>query len=460
MHRADDFSLMWWAHGLRDRSPDGRRLRCVRTGRYGLAMDVEAADIVRLGPIPSRQTYDQALIESNDVVLDLPPAKLDLRVDVEGTVYRCTGSSVKAKGHSAARLISAGRFVQRCDLLGLEFADDRGNRLAAEGRLELIAWPDRLALRLDVQSEPTVGDPWSKATVAVRLTHDDGRVAQSASPAGDLWHAGQKRTCHVVLKFPPPSVDTQTPERTTVSALDPVGNRPCKVEYDAFRGCHRVDLDQVVPQGDHNDALERVRLTIRNPGEQEAVVRLALEKSRHGFRVRGIQPITGLSPMLRDTRGNPLGIPVQISKNWHTQRDPDVPYRGVWFHGYTLLHLPAGSQTELEFTMAYAHWGGVPAASHAQLCLIGWGNHQLWHEAALGAWGESLCFEPDQGQVGGTVLDTRPLMVWGMKQSEPRKWGWTNNVGGADFLVYYDADGAKQWNSRMRTAYQRYGPNL
>jgi len=33
-------------------------------------------------------------------------------------------------------------------------------------------------------------------------------------------------------------------------------------------------------------------------------------------------------------------------------------------------------------------------------------------------------------------------------------------VGGADFLVYYDAQGRKQWNSRMKTLHRRRGPVL
>ncbi len=42
-----------------------------------------------------------------------------------------------------------------------------------------------------------------------------------------------------------------------------------------------------------------------------------------------------------------------------------------------------------EFDLTYGRWGGVPAASHAQLSLIGWGWNQLWEEAAIGSWGVS-----------------------------------------------------------------------
>jgi hypothetical protein len=76
-----------------------------------------------------------------------------------------------------------------------------------------------------------------------------------------------------------------------------------------------------------------------------------------------------------------------------------------------MLTIPPRTTLNLVYRSVNGHWGGVAAASHAQLCLIGWGSRQLWNEAAVGASGENICFEPDQGQVGGAVLDTRPLMV-------------------------------------------------
>jgi len=145
--RAEDYTTMWWAHGLRHRSPEGRLLRCVRTGRFALALDVEAADLLHLGPIAELRSYAQAATETNAAVLELPAAKLDLEVELAGKVYRCVGSAVRSQGTEAARLIESGRFMQRSDLLGLEFADKQGNRLRAKGRLEIAAWPDRAHTR-------------------------------------------------------------------------------------------------------------------------------------------------------------------------------------------------------------------------------------------------------------------------------------------------------------------------
>ncbi len=101
-------------------------------------------------------------------------------------------------------------------------------------------------------------------------------------------------------------------------------------------------------------------------------------------------------------------------------------------------------------------WGGIPAASHAQLCLVGWGHNQQWDESAIGAWGETITYEPDLDQTGAPVLDFRPLLV---ESPQGEKWGWTGNLGGADFFDYTKLDGTRGWHSRIRTQYKRYSPN-
>ncbi len=451
---------MWWAHGLRNRSDDGRLLRCIQTGRYGLAIDVETAELVRLGPIKEPISYRQAVAQSNDVVLSLPQPKLELLVRVDGIEYRCQTTGVKKQGWAAARVIESGRFLQRFDILNLQFADADGNQLAATGRLEVIAWPDRLGMVLEVEplasSKPD--EVWKNASPVIRLAHDGVKQeAQLPKEQSETWPVNQKRAVSISLlpgaKQIPASVDSKH-----ITATDVNGGKKSVISGNQATGWCEIDLDQIRPLGEHNDAIERVTLRLENPSAEPKVARLLFKKGGGGFRVRGISALTGISPMLRDSLGNPTGIPVQISKNWHRKQGEFALYQGPWFHGFSMLRLPPNSRVECELTLAYAHWGGLPAASHAQLSLIGWGSNQLWDESALGAWGESICFEPDQGQRGGAVLDTRPLMVWALKNDEKRKWNWTNNVGGADFLVYYDSKGNKQWNSRMRTAYRRYGP--
>jgi hypothetical protein len=233
------------------------------------------------------------------------------------------------------------------------------------------------------------------------------------------------------------------------------------VAWEPIRGWHRIGLDgarPVLPAGAgerRNDALQRTRLTLENPGIDAAIARLMFEQTR--FHTGIGAPITGLSAILRDSAGRPTGLPVQISKNWHNRPEGGA-HAGHWFHGFSLVRLPPHSRVELELAVCHGHWGGLPAASHAQLSLIGWGSNQLWDQSALGAWGESICYEPDRAQADCLITDVRPLLVAGMKDGG--RWQWTHNVGGGDWLRLFAPDGSRVPHARMRTAYERVGPCL
>jgi hypothetical protein len=298
---------------------------------------------------------------------------------------------------------------------------------------------------------------WRGASMELRLT-TDGQTYTDRVEAVASWTRETVR--RVAVSLAPGSPRLPSSARCTVEASELPGNASRPVEYDALRDWFRVDLDGIEPVGAGNDQLERVRLRVTNPEAESRAVRLLFDKSQTGFRVRDLAVPTGLVPMLRDANGNPTGIPVQISKNWHRQEDRELLHQGLWLHAISLLRMPARSRVELEFTLTYAHWGGVASASHAQLCLIGWGSNQQWDEAALGCWGESLCFEPDQAQAQCLICDVRPLMVHAMGRDEPVQWNWTNNVGGGDFFRYFDAEGRRIFPQRMKTAYLSQGPNL
>ncbi len=42
--------------------------------------------------------------------------------------------------------------------------------------------------------------------------------------------------------------------------------------------------------------------------------------------------------MLRDPNGEPTGLPVQLSKNWHN-RPEGGEFAGQWFHGFSQVRL-------------------------------------------------------------------------------------------------------------------------
>jgi hypothetical protein len=293
---------------------------------------------------------------------------------------------------------------------------------------------------------------WPDATLGLRLV-SGGKEFTSHAPLrpGDDWSEAGLLLDPVAMK--PSALSPAV--RVTAGAQ--------AVTTDPLRGWHRVALDGLaadLPEGrpePRNDALRRVRLVLENDSDGEEVARLLLEMKEVGAGIGIGSPVTGMTAVLRDLNGEPTGLPVQLSKNWHN-RPEGGEFAGQWFHGFTQLRLPARSRTELELTLSHAHWGGLPAASHAQLCLIGWGSNQLWDQSALGAWGESICYEPDQAQGQCSLLDVRPLLVKGLNGGG--QWQWTNNVGGGDHVRIFAPDGNRLRHARLRTAYLSHGPCL
>lgn len=432
LHNPDDYTFMWWAHGWR-----GEKIRCLQTSSYGMAIDVERVAVTHFGRISSPLPYERAVSQSNDVVFGLPPAVLELTVAADGREYSCTGG-----GHP--RLIESGRFLQRADIQALVFTDSSGQILPVESRLEIIAWPDRLAILLEIVPDEDL----EAGRAAIRFTTGDEVVEQETS--GSHWAAGETQSLQAVLFQVAPEGE---PTEISVRAFAQNDDNPLPVTYDGARGWHLIDLpSSPVGHPDRAD-LDRIRLNLKNDEDSPQTVRLNFAQQDN------VPAITGIVPLLRDSLGNPTGIPVQISKNWHQTKGKTFLYQGAWLHALTALELPPHSRTDLEFCLVRNFWGQLPLASHAQLCLIGWGVDQLWDQAAIGSWGESICYDPDVCLNRSVIDDVRPLMVTQMNRPGG-KWGWTNNVGGGDFLVYFDREGDKQYLTRMRTAYLSQGPNL
>lgn len=442
---AEEYGHVSWADGYRGRSPEGRRELHVLTSHYGAAFDVERAAIVHLGAVDGTLDYDAAATAPVEVVRRLPNTALALRVIIGEQVYTCVEAATKLDDEAAypIRLIDGGRFLNRFDLLGLVFKDAGGQALPATGRLEVAAWPERLCLTLELEATEALG----AGTVSMALTAGDGKSTTSTE-AFPSWTAATPRAVH--LNWGAAEV-ARDPGRIQVrDALD--GDALLPVDYSPTLGAYVVSLPaRQWSMKDELDRLDHFAVHVTNDGA-------AAERVPLVFQFAGpFQGVTGLCPMLRDVAGEPTGLPVQISKNWHRRPERRLLYEGAWFHGVTEIPVPAGGAWNGEFAIAYARWGGVPSASHAQLALVGWGGNQRWDQAAIGSFGESICYDPDVGLNRSMIDDVRPLMLRSMNDGQ---WEWTHNVGGGDFLVYFDASGHKQYLSGVRTAYLSQGPSL
>ena len=489
MLTSHDYTYMFWAHGWRGESPDGKRVMCVRTGDYGCAFDTETAGLLNFGPIANTTSASEALIEDNQAIYGLSPATLTWELTVGGNSYIVRRSSTPdrtkenleslglplsllddATPGEQTRMIVSGRFVQRFDMEKLCFEDAHGETLPVTGRVEVTALPHYMAVTMEVGQDAGEGIDVSSLTARLQIAGSTVRVSPTqvaevqqddatsetsiAVPAAVITKEQSLRlSFFVVPERRAPDFSPVSAVSVTGEGLGPYTDRLTS-RYDAERGLHWLSLPGLSGAWDmenNRDMMERVKLTIANASDRPARVPLVFSKDGE------FVGVTGLTPILRDLDGQPLGIPVQVSKNWHTTPGKTFLYQGPWFQGYTVLEVAAGCTFECELTIAYALWGGVPAASHAQLCLIGYGGNQLWDEAAIGSFGETITYDPDVCLGRSIIDDVRPLMVNAMGGG---KWSWTNNVGGGDFLVYFNERNEKQYLTRMKAFYEHYGPNL
>ena len=435
------FTAMWWVEGpphyLTMKGPSPSPLLCLRSGEIGLLLDTKTLQLLHAGRFSTLQSKEVALAIGTEPVRALPAQKMRLTMTHHGKTFTCTGRGPEPPDEffQPVRFVESGRFFQRVVIEGLEFASADGTRLDAKGSLEIALWPDRLSLSLEVTGQDIAGD----GEILIAVSGQQVSVSLAKSRQATLTLFGRlPETPQVVIEADPALITS----------------------FDPSLGCHIVRLAEkpwsnakgsYYPE-EHLNRLDRWSLKLRNDAEHEAVAQLMFVQEKD-------LPITGFTPMLCDPDGTPSGLPVQISKNWHQRPDKGhLKHEGPWFHGCVFVRLPPKSQRVLLFQMAYAQYGGLPAASHAQLSLIGWGHNQFWEEAAIGSFGESICFEPGRVQRRCFIDDVRPLMTLPVAGGKP--WGWAENCGGGDFLVWVDSLGAYHGFRATRTDYRAYGPCL
>ncbi len=439
MPRVEDYTLLWWADGpprfLTSQTPPATQTLCLQSGSWGLAFDTRLVRALRAGRLPAPMGITAATQPGRAALADLPPATWDCAVVVGGERFSCSGrAEPKDEFLQPVRFIESGRFLQRVVIDDLIFTNGQGHRLAGTARLRISAWPDQLAFCLEVEPEGAV-----EGSVELRFNEHRATARLAAKSTVQLEAFAEAA--------PRPQVEA---------------GPGLAVAFDEPLACHRIALPEkpwsnakgtYYPE-EHLDRLDRWPLTLRNDTDRETVARLQFTQKNH-------LPITGFTPMLCDPDGTPTGLPVQISKNWHQRHEKGIlPEEGPWFQGSAFVRLAPKSERRLLFQIAYARYGGVFAASHAQLCLIGWGHNQFWDEAAIGSFGESICFEPGRVQRRCFIDDVRPLMTLPQGKPAAKPWGWADNAGGGDFLMWQDALGHYQPMRATRTDYQAYGPCL
>ncbi len=478
----------------------------IQTGYYGMAFDVSAGSFDHLGLITEAFAPEAALLQDNSIITGLPEASVRYAVVPRfggGGIEHIATAFKNREGTTSnpSELVDMGRFMQRVDIPRVEYADS-----TYTGSIHLAAMTRHFVLTHKVTTpgpEEEVGIKielrgtavtrfteveWLEGTRAVSIRDDAGEgwtfiipTREGATPSitrfpdGNLIfeqtyrdvsadesialnviaipsHAGDAEQVSVWLN-PGETVQVRSAQMNRDGSG---GTSLTPATWDPERGLYQITLGDLsavgaprfrtiytTPSG-HN-WYNRHRIVVENDNSSPVSIPIAFDGGGNAAIY-----ITGGIPLLRSTDGEPIGVPVQISKNWH---DPPE-----WYHLYSTMELPPGSH-EFEHTFAHSKWGEAYAAQHAQLSLIGWGRNQQWDESSLGCWGESITYDPDMTLGRSQVDDVRPFLV-----DAGGEWRWTGNVGGASFLVYEPSEGFSSFAShqlgRMKTHYEYTGPNL
>ncbi|GMH73712.1 hypothetical protein TL16_g06263 [Triparma laevis f. inornata] len=317
--------------------------------------------------------------------------------------------------------------------------------------LEVDVWPDSVGFLL----KGVGGFDTCTGTVTVGLNDGDGNsIATGSGDVGNL---------EVGLRFENDGaggIGVKDAAGSSVTVTSSNGG----VLYQPQSGDWMVEVPSSAPRCSYTDCGDKffkVPVTLSNAGDEEQSVRVVLSR-RFPIRAGSLsQPsgpgaeITGLSIMLLDENGMPSGIPVQISKNWHSGSDAAywAGFDGSWWSGNAFFVLPGNSgDVELTFALSYEKFGGVSAWSHAQLSIVGYSDRWLWEESALGTGGENICFDPLGSHTRAPVTDIRVKLF---------DRAWKKNVGGADFsLLYFDESGAMVYPKELDPMIWSNGPCL
>ncbi len=402
MPNAEDATNVWWVDGppkiFNSSVKPKQHLLCFQYGNEKLLFDTQDVK-------PLDQPWECLIVD-------------------RGRRFRCFGlRDVTDEFYQPVRFVECGVCFHRVQLAGLVFKDASGEVLETSANLEVSIWPNRLAFRLYTESS---------AELELRFRDQVVRGNQSI-----LLEVGEEKSTAVVESDLP-------------------------LSFHADLGCHQLNLPEnpwsnragtYYPE-EHLDHVDQYRIRIRNNSDQPTFARLVFTQTNH-------LPITGFTPLLCDIDGSPTGIPIQLSKNWHQRPEKGpIEHQGPWFHGYTWLRVPAKSSREFLIRMVYAKYGDHFSASVSQLSLIGWGHNQFWDQAAVGSFGESICFEPGRIQRRCFITDVRPLLTLPHDPAGAKPWGWADNAGGGDLLMWYDDANTYQPLKATRTQYRAYGPCL
>jgi len=285
---------------------------------------------------------------------------------------------------------------------------------------------------------PAAAAPPDLAGATVRMALGDWKTQEKVA---GTWKLGENRT--FVLHCPVGDEAWRKASITFTATGDKGMTYPAK--FDPGVGACVIDVPEFKRdwKTGYTDIrkYDEVAVSIENGSDSRQYVPVL-------FDVKRPAQITGQTPILCDAEGRPTGIPVQLSKNWH---------HGAYSKFYAIIPADPG-RTRYRLRIAYGFWGELPAASHAQLSLFGYGGNGRWDQLAIGCWGETMCLDVDNSLTNMMITDVRMLMARNGKAG--KKWGWSDGGWGGDWLGVYRTPEDKIHPVELKTAYLAHGPCL
>ena len=464
-----------------------------QTSSYGLNIDYTNLNINSLNINTSGNTIPQAYSEANSVTFPaIQSGDIVYSVLQNGALtYTKTSSSSTLN----AQLADFGTFCSRRFVEGIQFTNGLTTSKHFTG-IDFISWHDRFSITFrlrptitivngQLQLSVTIPSPFntvlqSGAIKAFISPADNGFVAKGGTTAAITSISGNTITVtstvfnltanndyELSLIFYPVknnltttySTVPDTESEINVSAVQTIPNsNAVAVTYDEDEGLYFVSIPNRnfgYTNCNNTDRLQKVKLAIENTTTEDRKVRLC-------FITKPFSNIVGHSSMITNDNGDPSGLPLQVSKNWHGSATTEL-YGGNWLREYTELIVPALTTTNLNHTRIGAKWGGVYGAFSHQLSLTGYATSSKysWLEAGLGSFGENVTHSPDYSIGNSNVCDYRPFLVTSQAYGgTSTQCNWTGNVGGMDIGIYFNTSNQKIYQTQNKIRFKRYGPNL
>lgn len=467
----DDYTYMWHRDGIIDEQD---RIM-VQSINYSALIDSKTGKLLSYAP------YSKDHLESIDIA-SLNNIEMKYQLKIDDRYF--DAADIAPSG----RIIASGRYFNKWDNISLRYKNQGANFY---GRTEYVATKNFMALNYELIAENpnTYGLKYSisienyslsKTDKGVKAVDSDGNGFILTTNENNVLFSINNNAIEVEYNveaartefngfsvfFIPIKANNESLinnlnsfSDTAIIAKDK-NEEPIPVNFDLKRGVYVVDIHDIYSGSAAADgAYDVINFEINNSSSFDNEPVIIFEKDSN-------VSITGLNGIIRDSETfEPTGEQVQISKNWHKFSNltdslldkAKVNNQGTWCSGIVSFATKKQEITKRQYLQIYGKWGKIYAASHTQLCLIGWGGNQLWDQSALGSWGESVTYDPDINLSRAIVNDVRPFLVTSPTGGN-NQFNWSGNVGGADFLNYREKFDEKIVNQRI--SYKAQGPNI